>query len=152
MVSAVLGAASLIGGHFLVRKPLALNGARMLPWWDIPVRMIATAMLVAGIAVSNDYLGATLSGIVSSYPVILTVVATFTHHRWGVDAVRALLRGVLLSLLSFVAFFWTVSQVAPYHGMLASFSAAAVVAVAVSAMLIASTRWYATRPAPPTGQ
>ncbi len=151
-VAAVLGAISLLTGYALVPRPTKLTGARSLPWWDIPVRMLATALLVAGIAATNDYLGPTLSGIVSSYPVILTVIATFTHHRWGVDAVRAMLRGVLLSLLSFVGFFWTVSIVVPHHGLVASYVAATLAGLMISGSLIFGIRHYSKWITPPTVQ
>ena len=47
-------------------------------------------------------LGPQLSGIVASYPVIVTVVGSFTHHQWGRDAVLRILRGMSLSLIGFV--------------------------------------------------
>ena len=45
-----------------------------LPWWDIPARMAVTLMLVAVILSSADRLGPQLSGVVSTYPVILIVI------------------------------------------------------------------------------
>jgi hypothetical protein len=85
-VVALLGVAALLGAHLLIAKPAQAIPAPCMPWWDIPARMLATAILVGFIALSSDYLGPTLLGIVSSYPVIITVVATFTHSRWGVTA------------------------------------------------------------------
>ena len=53
-------------------------------------------------------MGPQLSGIMSTYPVIVTVVGTFTHHRWGREAVWRMLRGITASLVGFVAFFLVV--------------------------------------------
>jgi hypothetical protein len=122
---AVMGAAALICTYFAIPKPAGTSGPRPMPWWDIPARMIATACLVAVIAASADYIGPTLSGIVSSYPVILTVVAVFTHKRWGADAAVALTRGVMLSLLGFVIFFWTIAFFVERIGLVPAYAAAA---------------------------
>ena len=43
----------------------------------------------ARILLPADAMGPQLSGILATYPVILTVVGTFTQHRWGRDAVLA---------------------------------------------------------------
>ena len=58
-------------------------------------------------------MGPQLSGIMSTYPVIVTVVGTFTHHRWGREAVWRMLRGITASLVGFVAFFLVVGLALP---------------------------------------
>jgi hypothetical protein len=139
-LAAAIGAASLVLVFFLLPKPRARAVPRALPWWDIPIRMLTTLVLVAGIMISADRLGPQLSGIASTYPVILTVVGSFTHHQLGADAVLRILRGIMLSLLSFVAFFLVVGTVIDQIGLIAAFASAACVAVALSAGLIAITR------------
>src|SRR5262249_53766029 len=84
-LAAAVGAASLIVVFFLLPKPRARAVARALPWWDIPIRMLATLVLVAGIMVSADRLGPQLSGMASTYLAILTVVGSFTHQQLGAD-------------------------------------------------------------------
>ncbi len=105
--------------------------------------MVATAVLVGAIAVVSGYVGPTLVGIVSSYPVIMTVVTTFTHHRWGVDAVLALLRGIMLSLIGFVVFFWTVAVLATPIGLVLAYVVASIAGVAFSTALLWGSRWSA---------
>ena len=141
--AAALAAAGLIGGYLAVPRPTAADGPRSLPWWDIPMRMLATAGLVAIIIATSDRLGEQLSGVVSTYPVIATVVGAFTHHRWGVAAVVRLFRAVLLSLIGFVAFFLVVGLLLPKIGILPAFAAAAATAVTSSLLLIglARTGW-----------
>ena len=103
--AAAWAAASLIVAYLLLPRPRAAAVSAKLPWWDIPARMLTAFALVAIIMLSADVLGARLSGIVSTYPAMVTVIGTFTHRQWGLDAVRHMLRGLTLSLLVFVAFF-----------------------------------------------
>ena len=124
----------------LIPAPRTGRAAHPLPWWDIPVRMLASAVLVTIIALLSDRLGATASGIVASFPVLLTVIGSFTHHQWGSDALLALLRGVTLSLQSFVMFFWVVATFVEPLGLVKSYALATVAALCVSAALIVVTR------------
>jgi hypothetical protein len=90
-----------------------------------------------------DLLGPQLSGIVATYPVIFTVLGAFTHHQWGRDAVRRLLRGLAISLISFVAFFLIVGLTMPDAGVEGSFLLASVPAVAISGLLFRLSRMRA---------
>jgi hypothetical protein len=105
------------------------------------MRMLATAALVAGITLFADVLGPQVSGIVATFPVILTVVGAFTHHRWGWAAVALLARGITLSLLSFVAFFVVVGSSVVERGLLTSYAIAAAAALAMSAAMIVVNGW-----------
>ena len=129
----------------LLPRPRTPPEAMALPWWDIPARMLVTLALVAVIMLTADALGPQLSGIVSTYPVILTVVGTFTHQQWGRDAVRRVLRGVAVSLTSFVAFFLVVGLTMPIAGVEGSFGLASVPAVAISGLLLKMNRRRASR-------
>lgn len=135
-VAAVSAVASLLLAFLITPRVTDAGGLRVLPWWDIPARMLGTAMLVAFITLSADHLGPELSGIVASYPVILTIVATFTHAQWGWRAGVQLARGVSLSLLSFVAFFLVVGSTAESIGLVWSFVLATIAALVISSLLI----------------
>jgi hypothetical protein len=111
-----------------------------LPWWDIPVRMAATAALVAVLMAGADALGPRLAGVLSTFPVIVTVVGSFTHHRWGRDAVWRTLRGITASLFGFILFFLVVGASLPTLGLAGSYALASALAVAVTATLAAVDR------------
>jgi hypothetical protein len=111
-----------------------------LPWWDIPARMLTSFLLVAAIMLSADLLGPRLSGIVSTYPAMVTVVCAFTHRQWGLDAVRRLLRGITLALLGFVVFFLSVGLSLPTVGLVPSFVIAAALVLAIDGMLLIAMR------------
>ena len=84
-----------------------------------------------------DLLGPQRSGILASFPVILTVIGVFTLRQWGRDALLRMLRGVTQSLLAFVGFFAVVGFGTPVWGQNIAFAGAALVAIAISGALIA---------------
>ena len=138
-VAAISGAASLYAAFLIVPRVPDPGGIRYLPWWDIPMRMLSTAVLVAIITVSADYLGPELSGVVATYPVILSVISAFTHSQWGWASVAQLARGVSLSLLSFVVFFLVVGLSAEALGLIWAFVLASAATTIISAALVLST-------------
>jgi hypothetical protein len=146
--AALIGGSCLLATSFLIPAPRQMRPVPPLPWWDIPVRMLASAVMVTVIALVSDRLGATASGIAASFPVLLTVIGTFTHHQWGSDALLALLRGITRSLLSFVMFFWVVATFVEPLGLVMSYAAATAAALCVSATLIVVNRAAAIKAAP----
>ena len=144
-IAGALGAATLIATFLLLPKPQTSAAPGQLPWWDIPARMVCVFALVAGIMTGADLLGPQRSGILASYPVILTVIGSFTHHQWGRDAALRVLRGISLSLLGFVAFFVVIGYGVPVFGLEASFGLAALTGLATSAVLLIVNRWQVRR-------
>ncbi len=134
------GVATLLATAFLLPKPRAAVAMGPLPWWDIPARMATTFCLVAGIMFGADRLGPQLSGILASYPVILTVIASFTLQQWGPDAVLRIYKSSALSLIGFVLFFLVIGYGMPVMGLTAAFATAALASVAFSGALIALRR------------
>jgi hypothetical protein len=133
-------AVSLVAGYLLLPRGRATSVSGGLPWWDIPARMATTFMLVSIIMFSAEALGPRLSGIVSTYPAMTTVLVAFTHQQWGRDAARHMLRGLMLSLLVFVIFFLTVGMSLPVVGLVPSFAIAATLVLCIDAVLLAAMR------------
>ena len=144
-LAAASGVSSLCAAFLLIPRAPDPGGIRYLPWWDIPMRMLATAALVTIITFSADHLGPELSGVVATFPVIVSVIGTFTHSQWGWAAVVQLDRGVALSLQSFVVFFLAVGWLAETVGLIWSFLLATAAALLLSAALLASTRRQSKR-------
>jgi hypothetical protein len=134
--AAAAALAALVATYFLLPRPRAPGAPAPLPRWDIPARMLAIFLLVAAIMSSADRLGPQLSGLVSTYPVILVVVGCFTHHQWGVDALWRVQRGLTVSLTNFIVFFLVVGLTLPSVGVVPAFLLAAATALTTSAMLI----------------
>lgn len=155
-LAAVCGVGSLVSAYFIVPKVVDPGGLRFLPWWDIPMRMVATAILVTIITVSAEVLGPELSGIVAGYPVIFSVIGVFTHSQWGWVALAQLARGVAISLTSFVAFFFVVAVTVETIGLVWAFVLAVLAALTTSAAVLLSTtkrpKKTRSREAPKTAQ
>ena len=138
--AAASGATASLCAAFLAMPRVSDPGnLRFLPWWDIPMRMVATAFLVAIITLCASFVGPELIGVVSTYPVILSVIGIFTHSQWGWPAIVQLARGVSLSLLSFVVFFLVLGLSAEQVGLIWSFALAAGAALVISSIMILLT-------------
>ena len=96
-----------------------------LPRWEIPVRMgVATVMLLVITGLANS-LGPRLSGLLTTFPVVTTVIGVFTHHFEGGRAVTRLLRGLIAGLFTFAAFFIVIASTISTWGLIPSFALAA---------------------------
>ena len=138
--AAGLGAASLGTVLVLLPRPRGEMRQQAPPWWDIPARMAAAAAVVIAVVATADALGPRLAGVLSTYPIIVSVVGAFTHHGSGPDAVRRVLRGVAASLIGFVAFFLVVGLTLPALGLVAAYALAALTSLVVTAGLLVAHR------------
>jgi hypothetical protein len=93
--------------------------------------MLATALLVTGLAASARAFGAVAGGILTALPVLASVLAVATHRQQGVAAVVALLRGMLAGMAGFVVFCEVLVLTLPAAGLVVAFAAAIVIALAV---------------------
>lgn len=134
--AAALAISLHLAGYLMTRPPPAPGKGRGLPWWDIPARMLATAALVTAVTLAADRLGPRLSGIAATYPVIVTIVTTFTHHQWGIDVVVLLLRALLLSMISFSIFFLVIGWTIVPLGSEMSFALAVATATTTNALIL----------------
>lgn len=136
--AAGIGAASLCAVLVLLPRPRAEVLPQAPPWWDIPARMATAAVIVAAVTASADALGPRLAGVLATYPIVVTVIGTFTHQSRGVQAVRRVLRGAAASLFGFVAFFLVVGLALPDMGAVGAYALAAAVQLAITAALVAA--------------
>jgi hypothetical protein len=140
VTASALATAGLLVTFLLLPAPVARTMPAPLPWWDIPGRMLATLLLIGVISLAADALGARLSGVVSTFPVSVSVIGAFTHHQWGREAARQMLRALALSLLAFVAFFLVVGLALPVVGLVSSYVLAAICAIFVSSLVLLASR------------
>ena len=80
------------------------------PKWDIPLRVVLATLFIIGLTYISGNLGPRLSGLLSTFPIFGTIFATTTHYLYGSDACIRLLRGVIISLFSFTAFFVIIAE------------------------------------------
>jgi len=119
------------------------------PAWDLPMRAAAALALVLALTALAGWLGPKLSGLLTPFPIIATVLATFTHAQQGADSVRRMLRWLLAGYGAFALFCFVLAETLVPLGTAASFGLAIGVALVVQACVIA---FVALRMAPPPTQ
>jgi hypothetical protein len=110
-VALAIAVAGLLAGLALL--PRASAQARTHPAppaWDLPVRALCAMALVLGLTAVSGWLGPQLSGLLAPFPIIATVMATFTHAQRGSDELLRLLRGLLSGFGAFALFCFTLAE------------------------------------------
>lgn len=110
------------------------------PVWDIPVRLLATAGLVLAITGLANSLGSHLSGLLAAFPVLTSVLVTFTHAQEGAAPAGAFLRGQLLGLVSFATFTFVLAETLGNISDAAAFGIAVAVALVTQAVTAQARR------------
>jgi hypothetical protein len=137
--------AGLLLAALLIRRPVSYAVKAPSPWWDIWFRMIAAGALTLAITAAAERLGPVFSGIIGTYPVVTTVVTTFTHHQMGREAAVTMMRGSVLSWLSFVSCFLVVGLTLKSHGLAASLGLGALAALVTTILVLWIDRLAAAR-------
>ena len=105
----VLAVAAPVATFFAIGQPDTTPVPVPSPWWDVPLRMATAAgilLLITGIAA---YIGPKWSGLISPFPVFITVLGVFAHVQSGSAAAHQLMRGTLIGTIAFAAFFSVVA-------------------------------------------
>ncbi len=114
--------------------------------WDLPARMAAATLLVLALTSAAAWLGPQLSGLISTFPLLAGVLTVFGHHSLGKGAAVNVLRGLLLGLFSFAAFFVALGLTIGRFGIAAGFAAALAAALAVQTVSLLAARRTLRRP------
>jgi uncharacterized membrane protein len=94
------------------------------PHWEVLVRMIASTAMVLILTGAAKYLGPHLSGLLTPFPVMSSVLAVFTQRFQGAPAATRLLRGLLIGLFTFATFFLVVALMIDHWGVVLAFTTA----------------------------
>jgi hypothetical protein len=112
-VSPWLGLAGVFSGAalclWMIRPPAARTVAVTPPRWDMPARLaiaVTFVLVQTGIA---GWLGPQLSGLVIPFPIVVILLTAFAHHQFGIDGAVRVLRGFLVGMYAFAAFFLVVA-------------------------------------------
>jgi hypothetical protein len=108
------------------------------PSWDLPLRATCALVLVLALTAAAGWLGPRLSGLLAPFPVITTVLATFTHAQHGARETVRLLRGMLVGFGSFALFCFTLAISLRGLGVAGSFALATTVALLTQTAMLAS--------------
>jgi hypothetical protein len=120
-----------------------------LPPWDLPLRAGCALALVLTLSAVSGWLGPQLSGLLAPFPIIATVLATFTHAQRGSDELLRLLRGLLSGLSAFALFFFTLALALRRLDIASAFVLATIIALLAQVTILALTRGEPAAPALP---
>jgi len=146
----VILVAMVVGGLVLALRILprftGIAGAVRPQSWDLPARMVTATLLVLALTSAAEWLGPQLSGIISTFPVFAGVLTVFAHQALGKSAAINVLRGLLLGLFSFAAFFVALAVTIERFGIATGFVAALAAALAVQTLSLLIARHTMRRP------
>jgi len=111
--------------------------ARALPRWDIPVRMGVATAVVLILTTAAPILGARLTGLLAPFPLYAAILTVFAHQLESPAAAIGVLRGLLLGLFSFAAFFFVLATMLERTGITLAFALAVAVALGLQAGTLA---------------
>jgi hypothetical protein len=103
----------------------------ILPIWDLPARMAVATTLVVAVTAGASTLGPRLSGLLATFPIFATVLTVFAHQVQGAAAARQVLRGLLMGLYGFAAFFAVLSLLLSRASVPIAFLAAGLAAMLI---------------------
>jgi len=106
------------------------------PSWDLPMRALCALALVLALTAIAGWLGPRLSGLLAPFPIIATVLATFTHAQHGTLEVQRLLRWLLSGYGAFALFCFTLAITLRPLGTGAAFALATAVALITQGAII----------------
>jgi len=73
--------------------------------WDIPARIVIGTSFILLLTGSAAFLGARLTGLLSTIPLYTIILTVFAHRSQGTAGAVDVLRGLLFGLVGFASFF-----------------------------------------------
>ncbi len=105
LLLAALVALSIFGALRVLPPSTGGRSAARHPSWDLPARVVVGTALVVALTTIAPLLGPTVSGIVTTFPVYVSVLAVFAFLGADRSAAIGVLRGALIGLPGTVAFY-----------------------------------------------
>ncbi len=124
----------LLAYRWLPRARGAMGSNLPVAKWEIAFRMVAATALVLLITQASTMLGPQLSGLLTPFPVYVSVLASSTFRLQGAAPAAQLVRGATLGLFTPAVFFLTVSTTIIWLGVGPSFGLAIAVTPLVHAL------------------
>jgi len=101
-----------------------------IPRAELRLRLAAAFVLAAAILAAARAFGPVVSGVMLSVPVTGSIMPPFTLALYGPDALARLMRGFVVGLSGFTAFFFALAAGLPALGIAAGFGTAIAAALA----------------------
>jgi hypothetical protein len=124
-------------GLVLMPKGDAEGGETRFGKWDIPSRILIGTSFILFITGSASFLGPRLTGLLTTVPLYVTILAIFAHRHQGPAAAAHVLRGLLYGLFAFAGFFITLSLLIEKIGLGMTY----ISAIAVALLIQGTSLW-----------
>ncbi|HLX19407.1 MAG TPA: hypothetical protein VKR23_04580 [Gaiellaceae bacterium] len=108
------------------------------PRWDLAARAVVAVLVIVSLSAAATTIGARLTGLLAVYPAYSAILASFALRLEGRAAAVGLLRGLLVGLFSFAAFYSLLAYLLPSTGTGGAFAAA--IAAALTAQGVSLLR------------
>jgi hypothetical protein len=109
-LAAAAVAALFLGLRLVPHVPPTLGAPDLTPSrWDLPARAVTATVVLLALTALATTLGARLSGLLAVYPLYTVVLAAFAQRHEGRSGAVQILRGLLVGLFSFAAFYATLA-------------------------------------------
>ncbi len=128
--------------------PASTNGPSTArhPAWDMPARVVVGTVLVVGLTTVAPLLGPTVSGIVTTFPVYVSVLSVFAFLHGGRPAAIGTLRGALIGLPGTVAFYLPIHYLIVRAGIAPAFALSLAITAVIGAMALPRARGIGSTP------
>jgi hypothetical protein len=133
---ALVGVAMLAGLACLPHATGTAGPRVTPPAFDLPLRAACALALVLTLTAISGWLGPRLSGLLAPFPIITTVLATFTHAQRGSQETVRLLRGMMAGFGAYALFCFTLAISLRSLGTAAGFALATAVALLVQSLVV----------------
>ena len=120
------------------------------PRWDVPARMVIATILVLLLTEAAPALGPRLAGVLATFPVYAAIMTVFAHRAAAAPAIQVL-RGLLLGLFAFAAFFVVLGVTIERAGVVTAFAAALIAALLVQTLSLGVVLFAGPRERQPPG-
>lgn len=130
-IVALAAAAISAGLWFMPNDVIVKNDNKQISRWDIPARIfIGTSfiLLLTGVA---PLIGSRMTGLLTTIPLYVTILAIFAHRDHGPAAAAHVLRGLLYGMFAFLGFFLVLSLLIEHSSLGTAFGAAILTALVI---------------------
>jgi len=108
--------------------------------WDIPIRILLGTSFILLITGSAPYIGARLTGLLSTIPLYVSILTIFAHHHQGPAGAASVLYGLLLGLFSFAGFYLALGLLIESSSLGLAFGAAIFSALIIQGITLRTLR------------
>lgn len=147
LLLAALVTVAILGTLRVLPSSVGRRSAGSHPRWDLPARIIVGTVLVVGLTTVAPLLGPTVSGIVTTFPVYVSVLSVFAFLRDDRAGAIGVLRGALIGLPGTVAFYLPVHFLVVGAGVAAAFLLSLAVTTAYGVIALPRVRAGSAEPA-----